>query len=146
MLKYKKVSDSHHNCYLNIQCTLTPINLITIDKWWDEFMNLDIDTHVNPVVYPTSMSLPAILPELKEESIKWLNNWLLQFSVKSEKEDIIIANKIRTTSNIIRLLKDTEFDIEALEKFQQQTRHLDKIRGENIIKLDDRFASMMDKK
>jgi len=92
------------------------------------------------------MSLPAILPELKEESIKWLNNWLLQFSVKSEKEDIIIANKIRTTSNIIRLLKDTEFDIEALEKFQQQTRHLDKIRGENIIKLDDRFASMMDKK
>jgi len=146
MLNYKKVSVSHHNCYLNIQCTLTPINLITIDKWWDEFMNLDIDTHVNPVVYPTSMSLPAILPELKEESIKWLNNWLLQFSVKSEKEDIIIANKIRTTSNIIRLLKDTEFDIEALEKFQQQTRHLDKIRGENIIKLDDRFASMMDKK
>ena len=88
----------------------------------------------------------AIPPELKNKSVEWLKNWLLQFSVKKESTDITVRNKILTTNNVIKVLKNTEFNVENLHKFQAATRKLDKIRGEDIIKLDDRFTSMMDKK
>lgn len=47
ILKYKEASAGHDNCHLNIQCTLTSINLVTIDKWWDEMMDFNIDVQVN---------------------------------------------------------------------------------------------------
>lgn len=75
-----------------------------------------------------------------------MKNWLLQFPVKKESTDITVRNKILTTNNVIKVLKNTEFNVENLHKFQAATRKLDTIRGEDIIKLDDRFSSMLDKK
>ena len=146
ILKYKEASAGHDNCHLNIQCTLTSINLVTIDKWWDEMMDFNIDVQVNPVHHPFPLSVSAIPPELKNKSVEWLKNWLLQFSVKKESTDITVRNKIWTTTNVINVLKNTEFNVENLHKFQAATRKLDTIRGEDIIKLDDRFSSMLDKK
>jgi|14BtaG_2_1085337.scaffolds.fasta_scaffold02390_6 organic radical activating enzyme len=148
LLKYRDTSFQNDGCEISIQLTCTSINMVTIDKWWDELVDLRIKLDPNQVWWPQGMAVSCIPPEVKEKSIEWLQNWKIEYVPLAFKSCCHPAEFIDTdhqiyeaVSRLINILKDTEF--EGIEKFIHHTNRYDKIRNENIIELDERFKVMM---
>lgn len=139
LLKYKKASATH-NCEVSIQCTVTAINMTTIDKWWDELLNIGIKIDLNQVQWPKGMSIAAMPDEYKKQSIKFLEEWQRAVPITDSGEYI---NKIRSTKHAIRILNNTANGPQSSQEFKELNNRYDGLRGENILDLDDRFKVMM---
>ena len=145
-LRYKEVADSvkHEKCTLSIQLTASAINMAVLDTWWDELMDVGIKVNLNQVHWPQGMSIEAIPDENKEQQIKWLKEWK---RIKEEKllkrEDIGLRNKIQSATSSIAILENTKYTSVAANTFKLVQSRYDKLRSEDITKLDERFKVMM---
>lgn len=139
--KYREASLSHPGCHISIQLTCTSINLVTIDKWWDELVDLDIQLDPNQVWWPEGMAVSCIPNEIKNESIAWLKSWKAQYIPNKVLRKAEVDLVYEAADRIINILKDTEFT--GVKRFQESTKRFDKIRDENILDLDTRFKVMM---
>ena len=139
LLKYKKVSATH-NCGVSIQCTATAINMVTLDTWWNELMDIGIEVIINQVWWPKGMSIAAMPDEYKKQSIKFLEEWQRALPITDSSEYI---NKIKSTKSAIRILNNTANGPQASQEFKELNNSYDVLRGENILDLDGRFKVMM---
>jgi len=135
--KYKEISDSsEYNCTVSIQLTASALNMTTLDRWWDELLNIGIRIEINQVWWPEGMSIEAIPDEYKKQSIKFLENRLDRYGQK--------YNESYSAKQAIRILKDIEYSEHAQREFVALQNKYDKYRNENVRDLDDRFKVMMD--
>jgi hypothetical protein len=139
LLKYKKASATR-NCGVSIQCTATAINMVTLDTWWNELMDIGIEVIINQVWWPKGMSIAAMPDEYKKQSIKFLEEWQRALPITDSSEYI---NKIKSTKSAIRILNNTANGPQASQEFKELNNSYDGLRGENILDLDDRFKVMM---
>ena len=141
--KYRHASENHEGCNVSIQMTCTAINLVTIDKWWDDFVNMRIKIDPNQVWWPKGMAVSCIPQDLKQKSIEFLKNWMDNYKPNS-----IIAigtnndrNVYFTVETLINILEDTEYT--GNKEFIEMQDMYDGYRDENILDLDTRFKAMM---
>jgi organic radical activating enzyme len=150
LVKYKNLeaSMSPPSLYSNlshlisIQLTATAINMSTLDKWWDELLSLEIQTHLNQVWWPQGMSIEAIPDEYREQSINFLQDWMKQFD-ESQSKDSIVGHKIDAAKSAIEILSNSKYNKGVSRKFIQLQNSYDRLRNEDITKLDERFKVMM---
>jgi hypothetical protein len=142
MLVYKKISDDPTtNCDVTVQCTATAINMVTLDTWWNELMDIDIEVIINQVWVPTGMSIACIPNDLKQKSIKYLENYIKE--LPKSRDDRPTRNKFNTAESGIRILRNTEYSAHAQKEFVVWQNRYDNNRSENVRDLDDRFKVMM---
>jgi MoaA/NifB/PqqE/SkfB family radical SAM enzyme len=142
MLVYKKISDDPTtNCGVSIQCTATAINMVTLDTWWNELLGIGIPVIVNQVWWPKGMAVSSIPNDLKQKSIKYLENYIKELPEPVNK--LPTRNKYETTEQTIRILRDTEYSGHAQKEFVALQNRYDNYRSENVRDLDDRFKVMM---
>lgn len=145
-LRYKEISDSvkHEKCSLSIQLTASTINMTVLDTWWDELLSIGIKVNLNQVQYPPGMSIEAIPDENKKEQIKWLKKWIKNLPTPSEfTRDWPLRNKYDSAETAIRILENTKYTSVAATTFKLVQSRYDKLRSEDITKLDERFKVMM---
>lgn len=141
--KYKEISDSdEYNCGVSIQCTATAINMVTIDKWWDELLEMNIKTDLNQVWWPKGMSIEAIPDEYKDQSIEFIKDWLQQFT-EPEPNDHDTKNKILSGKQAIKILTNSVYSKEVHNEFIRTQNRYDGYRNENVRDLDERFKVVM---
>jgi len=141
LLKYKEISNNdEYNCGVSLQCTATAINMVTIDKWWDELISLEIQTDLNQVWSPQGMSIEAIPDEYKDQSIKFIKDWLQQFT---EPCDYATKYKIQAGKQAIKILTNSVYSKEMHNEFIIRQNRYDGFRNENVRDLDERFKVMM---
>ena len=144
--RYKEVSDSsEYNCGVTIQLTATALNMTTLDKWWDELLDVGVWIDLNQVWWPKGMSIGAIPDEYKKQSIKFLENWLEELPKPKENHHPSnkLKNQITAAKQAIRILKGTEYSEHAQREFVALQNKYDSHRNENVRELDDRFKVMM---
>ena len=139
LLKYKKVSDQN-NCEVSIQCTATAINMTTIDKWWDELLNIGIIVYLNQVIWPTGLSIDAMPIDYIHKSMLFLEEWQRAMPITDSTK---YTNKIKTTKQAIRILRSAKYSEHSNKEFIKLNNRYDKLRNEDITKLDERFKVMM---
>ena len=145
MLVYKKISDDPAtNCGVTVQCTATAVNMVTLDTWWNELMDIGIGVIINQVWWPKGMAVECIPNDLKEKSIKYLENYIKELpKIDFSRDDWEIRNKYDTAEKTIRILRDTEYSEHAKKEFVALQNRYDNHRSENVRDLDDRFKVMM---
>jgi hypothetical protein len=142
MLVYKKISDDPTtNCGVSVQCTATAINMVTLDKWWNELMDIGIEIIINQVWVPTGMSIACIPNDLKQKSIKYLENYIKE--LPKSRDDGATRSKVNTAESGIKILRDTPYTEYARKEFVALQNKYDNYRSENVRDLDDRFKVMM---
>ena len=148
IVKYREMAKNNNECEISIQLTCTAINLVTIDKWWDELVGLDIKIDPNQVWWPKGMAVSCIPTELKHKSIEFLTNWKTHFDFmqkleknKSHLTEGQIKNVYRAVDTIINILGTTKYT--GTKNFIETQNRYDGYRNENIIELDERFKVMM---
>jgi hypothetical protein len=139
--KYREVFEGHPNCQISIQLTCTAINLVTIDKWWDEVVDLDISLMPNQVWYPEGMAVSCIPISLKHKSVEFLNNWRKKYKPKSTLTGARVDDVYRAVDTIINILETTKYT--GTKNFIEIQNRYDGDRNENVIDLDKRFELMM---
>jgi hypothetical protein len=148
IVKYREMANNNNDCEISIQLTCTAINLVTIDKWWDELVGLDIKLDPNQVWWPKGMAVASIPLELKHKSIEFLRSWKTHFKsctkfgkTKSHLTEGQIKNVYRAVTTIINILENTKYT--GTHFFNETQTRYDGFRNENIIELDERFKVMM---
>ena len=148
IVKYREMAKNNNECEISIQLTCTAINLVTIDKWWDELVGLDVKIDPNQVWWPKGMAVSSIPDEHKHKSIEFLTNWKTHFETilkfgksKSHLNEGQIKNVYRAVETIINILETTKYT--DTKNFIVTQNRYDKYRNENIIELDERFKVMM---
>lgn len=139
--KYRKASESHPGCHISIQLTCSAINLVTIDKWWDELVHCHIKIDPNQVWWPKGMAVACIPTELKHKSIDWLRNWSSNYKPDPMLTDAEVKDIYKAVTTIINILENTKFT--GTDEFIKTQNRYDGYRDENIIDLDERFKVMM---
>ena len=158
ILKYKTVSEMpESNCEVSIQCTATALNMTVLDTWWNELLQMNVKVILNPVHQPYDMSIDAIPDENKKQQIEFLKEWIkivLKPPAKYWKEikygqppspidPNIMIDKIASAKAAISIFENSTYSQVANNKFKKLQNHYDKLRDEDITKLDKRFEIIM---
>jgi len=140
--RYRLAGENHDGCQVSIQLTCSAINMVTIDKWWDELVNTHIKIDPNQVWWPEGMAVSCIPTDLKNKSIEFLQNWIHNYQTKivpvGHDDDKTVYSTVETFINILKTTKYT-----GTKKFIQTQNKYDGYRDENILDLDSRFKVMM---
>jgi len=132
LAKWKDISKNlelYHNEFgddIRIHMTAQTYNYAIIDSWFDYFIDSDIGLEQHPCITPTELSLQALKPKYADIVLEWLD--------KKNNDKCDAAMK---------MIKSFEYSKYANQEFISYTRHLDKLRGTNILDIHPRFKEIM---
>jgi hypothetical protein len=87
------------------------------------------------------MSIACIPNDLKQKSIKYLENYIKE--LPKSRDDWETRRKVKTAKHGIKILRNTPYTEYARKQFVALQNRYDNNRSENVRDLDDRFKVMM---
>lgn len=110
----KTVRDKNENFYLKIQCTIGAVCLLTIDKWLEEFIDLDVESDF-------------FLAQGRKHSIA-----AIPFYYRNKIKDYLETVQHTYAVEIKSMIDGVEYDEKSHRAFINNIRNKDKIRNTDI--------------